>query len=322
MLARIAEELFWLGRYIARAEHTARMLDGIFHVNLQARAEDQPGVPISWEALTMAMGVERSPSEPPPEPDELMRQLTLDAATPTSVRSCVATARERGRTVRDAISMEMWEAVNGFYLRLGEPEDLALHSGPYAICRFIKERCALIWGLADETMLRDEAHAFLMAGARLESADMVSRMLLMALPDDESSDASQRAVAQADGPALALLHSVGAFQAYRRVGRAPATVVPVTRFLLFEREYPESVAASLIELRGVLSGADLEGDDSPTVLRLDRLTADLELRRRASGAASELPRTVELVQGELERLDADMELRYFSGGARARAGVA
>jgi uncharacterized alpha-E superfamily protein len=318
MLARIAEQLFWLGRSLARAEHTARMLDGIFHVNLQARAEDQPGAPISLDALLEAMGVQRPDAAPAPAADEVMRQLTLDSATPTSVRSCVGAARERARTVRDAISMEMWEAVNGFYLRLAESDmAMQLASAPYAVYQLVKERCALVWGLADETMLRDEAHAFLMAGARLESADMVSRMLLMALPENGASDASQRAVAQADGPALALLHAVGAFQAYRRVGRAPATVVHVAGFLLFRRDYPESVAASLIELRGLLAGTDVEGQDCSAVLQLERLSADLELRHRASGA-SDLPETVELVQGELAQLDRDMELRYFAGGERGR----
>ena len=317
MLARIAEELFWLGRYLARAEHTARMLDGVFHVNLQARAEDQPGVHISWEALMTTMGIE-SPPDAPPAPSEIVRRLTLDAETPASVRWCVSGARERARAVRDAISMEMWEAVNAFYLQMAEPEVGAiLESGPYLIHQLIKERCALFWGLAEETMLRDEAHAFLMVGGRLESADMVLRMLLMALPEAPARPTGEHAAPHVDGPALALLHAVGGFQAYRRAARAPATVVPVVRFLLFERQYPESVAASLAALRDLLASADVEGDRCPAVLRLERLAADLELRRRETGA-SDLPQTAELIQRELEQLDAEMGVRYFAGGREGR----
>ena len=313
MLSRIAEELFWLGRYLARAEHTARMLDGIFHVNLQARAGDQPGVPLSWEALMTVMGLERPASDTPPARGEVLRQLTLDAETSTSVRWCVTGARERARTVRDAISTEMWEAVNTFYLQLVEPEvESILDSGPYLVYQLIKERCALFWGLADETMLRDEAYAFLVAGGRLESADMVLRMVLMALPESPSPRGTERAAPHVDIPALALLHAVGGFQAYRRAAAAPAGVVPVVRFLLFERRYPPSVAASLAELRELLAGADADGGRSAAVLRLERLSADLELRRRST-PASELPQAVELVRGELEQLDRGLAECYFAG---------
>jgi uncharacterized alpha-E superfamily protein len=205
--------------------------------------------------------------------------------------------------------------VNTFYLQTINPEVRSiLESSPYLIYQLIKERCALFWGLAEETMLRDEAHAFLMAGGRLESADMVLRMLLMALPEDASGRSAERP--QVDGPALALLHAVGGFQAYRRAARAPATVEPVVRFLLFERHYPESVAASLAALRERIADADEEGRDSPSALRLQRLSAELELRRRESGAA-ELASALEFVQKELELIDRDLALRYF---ARLREG--
>ena len=317
MLARIAKELFWLGRYLARAEHTARMLDGIFHVNLQARAEDQPGLPPSWDALVTIMGLEEAASDQPARPDEVVLRLTLDPDAPASIRWCVTGARERARAVRDAISTDMWESVNTFYLELLNPDVRSvLESSPYLIYQRIKERCVLFWGLADETMLRDEAHAFLMAGGRLESADMVLRMLLMALPEDPSARSPDRAALHVDGPALALLHAVGGAQAYRRAAHAPATVLPVVRFLLFERHYPESVTASLDALRDLLADADHEGRECPSALRLERLSAELELRRRETGAA-ELAPTIELVQTELERIDRDTAARYF---ARAQEG--
>lgn len=315
MIARIAEELFWLGRYLARAEHTARMLDGVFHVNLQARAEDQPGVPVSWDALVTAMGIDRMPVDEPPGPAEVVRRLTLDPGTAISVRSCVSGARARAHAVRDAISMEMWEAVNGFYLQILEPETQSiLDSSPYLIYQLVKERCALFWGLADETMLRDDAHAFMMAGGRLESADMVLRMLLMALPDDPSQPVAERAAPHVDGRALGLLHAVGGLQAYRRAARSAATVVPVVRFLLFERSYPESVASSLAALHELICRADPEGRSCPSALRLERLGVDLELRRRDHEGPG-LGESLELVQLELGRIDGELAARYFPAGA-------
>ena len=113
-------------------------------------------------------------------------------------------------------------------------------------------------------MLRDEAHAFLQAGAAIESADMVLRMLRVALPAD-GADAEEHL---RDGQALALLQAVGGFQAYRRAVPAPPNARPVARFLLFERDYPDSVAFSIEALHAALTAADPSYRSSPAVLRL------------------------------------------------------
>ena len=114
---------------------------------------------------------------------EVAPLLTLDTDSPASIVSCVARARERGRTLRDVISTEMWEALNSFYLSLGRYDlQAALLTGPYSVYQEVKERCALFWGLVDRTMLRDEGRSFLEAGGRIEEADMVLRMLRVAIP--------------------------------------------------------------------------------------------------------------------------------------------
>ena len=116
MLARIAQELFWLGRNLARAEHTARMLDGVFQASLQGRPDDPAGVTLDWSSLLAIMAA--APSDGLPRRDEVLRALTLDPENPASVMSCVSRAREGARTVRDVISAEMWEAVNTTNLEL------------------------------------------------------------------------------------------------------------------------------------------------------------------------------------------------------------
>jgi uncharacterized alpha-E superfamily protein len=156
-------------------------------------------------------------------------------------------------------------------------------------------------------MLRDEASAFLAAGGRIETADMVLRMLRVALPAGAAGDS-------ADGQAIALLQAVGGFQAYRRAVPAPAHAKPVARFLLFERNYPDSVAAAVASLNGALQTADASPRSSEPILRLSRLSADLEFRRSAEGDA-DLRVTCQEVQRELGLVDADIAQRYF-GGAR------
>src|ERR1700722_15322312 len=120
MLARIAQELFWLGRDLARAEHTARMLDGAFHADV-AGAPGQRGIALSWEGGLTIIGAKPSaPGERATDAQpvavygrsEVARLLTLDTDSPASIVSCVARARERARTLRGVISTEVWEGVN------------------------------------------------------------------------------------------------------------------------------------------------------------------------------------------------------------------
>ena len=117
--------------------------------------------------------------------------------------------------------------------------------------------------------------------------------------------------------ALALLHAVGGFQAYRRAVRHAPTVGPVVRFLLFDSAYPGSVASSVDALTAALTAADTQPRSSPPVLRLGRLSADLELQRRAPDAGGALTEVLERVQDELEQVDRDIDARYFAIAALA-----
>jgi uncharacterized alpha-E superfamily protein len=330
VLARIAQELFWLGRDLTRAEHTARILDGAFHADVAGAPGDR-GIALSWEGVLATIGAKPlAPGEDEapvseeaaavleeaaaavPEAAQLFgrgevaRLLTLDTESPASVVSCVARARERGRTMRDVISTEMWEALNSFYLLLGRYDlQAAVRTGPYSVYQEVKERCALFWGLVDRTMLRDEGRAFLEAGGRIEEADMVMRMLRVAVPSGSLDNGHET-------EALALLHAVGGAQAYRRAVRVAPTVGPVVHFLLFESAYPGSVASSVEALTASLSAADAQPRSSPPVLRLGRLIADLELQRRAPEAGGGLEQILERVQDELELVDRDIDARYFA----------
>ncbi|MCW2967930.1 MAG: alpha-E protein [Solirubrobacteraceae bacterium] len=313
MLARIAQELFWLGRHVARAEHTARMLDGVFQTDLAGAQEDPRGVELTWPGLLAILGAK---VEGLVGRDEALAQLTLDADEPASLISCVARAREGARTVRDVISADMWEVANTTHLVLNR-DDLSgqLLSSPYSVYRYVKERSALFWGLTGRTMLRDDANWFLDAGGRIESADMVLRMLRVALPvgrDDEPRT----------GQAQALLQAVGGLQAFRRAVPSPPNAVPAARFLLYERSYPDSVAASVASALRSLEEADPQPRNSAPVLRLSRLSAELEFRRRGDDPSTDLVAVCEQVQRELALVDADIALRYFATAAPPVAAVA
>ena len=218
MLARIAQELYWLGRDLMRAEHTARMLDGAFHADVAGGLREGRS-PLSWEAVLeiIGAGAAQESSEEAHGRLDVARMLTLESGTPASIVSCIERARGRAHGLRDVISTEMWEALNGFLLEVRRVDlDGALQSGPYSLFDEIKQRCVLFWGLTDRTMLRDEGRSFLEAGGRFEEADMVLRMLRVAVP---VTGPGIEEASGYDGEALGLLQAVGGFQAYRRAVR-------------------------------------------------------------------------------------------------------
>jgi len=317
MLARIAHELYWLGRNLARAEFTARAVEAVFQAELQGTSESAPGVSFGSGGLLAMFG----DANEQPHRREALGQLTLDPERPGSMLASVERAREGARTVRDVISAEMWEAINttALGLRGGGQGWAGFHSeapaGPSLASQYVKERTALIWGVANRSMLRDEAKCFLDAGGLIEIADMVLRMLRVALPAGVPSPL--RDSPAEDGQALILLQAVGGFHAYLRAVTAPPNAHPVARFLLFERAYPDSVAACVDSLHEVFTMADAGPRNSKPVLRVSRLAADLDFQRRALPAGAELTGICEQTQQELNRIDQDVSERYFAGAATA-----
>jgi uncharacterized alpha-E superfamily protein len=314
MLARIAHELYWLGRNLARAEFTARAVEAVFQAELQGASDAKPGVSFGSGGLLAMFGdVDENP-----EGSKGLGQLTLDADRPGSMLASIERAREGARTVRDVISAEMWEAINTTALGLqggGQP-GWAAPAGPYLASQYVKERTALIWGVANRSMLRDEAKCFLDAGALIEISDMVLRMLRVALPTTPPGGGA-RDPAPADGQALILLQAVGGFHAYLRAVTAPPNAHPVARFLLFERAYPDSVAACVDSLHEVFTAADAGPRNSKPVLRVSRLAADLDFQRRALPDGARLTGICKQTQQELAHIDHDVAERYFAGAASA-----
>ncbi len=199
MLARIAHELYWLGRNLARAEFTARAVEAVFQAELQGASESVPGVSFGSGGLRAMLGDSGREGS---GGSEALGSLTLDGRRPGSMLASIERAREGARTVRDVISAEMWEAINTTALGLregGQPGwtgwagvNSSAPAGPYVASQYVKQRTALIWGVADRSMLRDEAKCFLDAGGTIEVSDMVLRMLRIALPPSSEAAPTRR----------------------------------------------------------------------------------------------------------------------------------
>ena len=232
MLSRIAESLFWLGRYVERADDTARVLDAFMH-----RLLDEPGTDeeAACRTLFAILGV-----TPPPVDSEacdaqtVLDLLGFDAANPSSVAGAWRSAHDNARGVREVISTETWECLNATHHALPAQRRAAGRVGPYAYLRYVRERAALFSGLADSTMSRDDGWLFLTLGRSLERVDMTARLL------------SVKVLASQYAPEWAtLLRAAGADEPYRRTEGWDSDPESAARFLMLEENFPRSIVYSL-----------------------------------------------------------------------------
>jgi len=174
MLSRHAEDLFWLGRYVERAEDTARMLDVTFHHVLESPPSFES---TAWRELLEVLYLDEV-YEGPIVGRDVSTYLVTDRDNPGSVVSAIERARDNARGLRDRISTELWEAINMFYLELSEADlTVGVETRTYDLLRRIKSRCQLINGVAAQTMPRDEGYRFIVLGLMLERAEMTCRLL-------------------------------------------------------------------------------------------------------------------------------------------------
>ena len=175
MLSRIAESMFWIGRYVERAEDTARILD----VQTQLLLED-PGGRRGRHLPHPAVdhGRRRRRATPRRRPADVLELLAYDPTSPASIAAALAAARESARRARETLSTPMWEAMNTTYRAIPSGQFRAMR--PPDRFRWVRDRAALINGTADATMTRDEGWQFLVLGRSIERADMTARLVATA----------------------------------------------------------------------------------------------------------------------------------------------
>ena len=227
MLSRIAESLFWIGRYVERADDTAR----IVQVHLRLRAEDPwIGEHDSSRNLIALMGLEL-PDEGVLDHPEVLRRLGWDRSEPASIVSCWSSARENARRAREVIPSELWETVNTSWRQL--PAGRVGVVRAHTFLDWCRERSALFNGVAGQLMVRDDGWQFLRLGRSLEQADMTSRMVASA------------ALAQAHTPWPAVLRGCGAHDAFLRTYRGFRADREAAEFLILDERFPRSVMHGL-----------------------------------------------------------------------------
>src|SRR3954465_9899020 len=245
MLSRIAESLFWIGRYIERSDGTARILD----VHLQLLLED-PWIEenLACRALLSVMGTEVADDAEVARSD-VLAILAVDRNQPASIAYSLNAARENARRAREVISTELWEVLNTTRARM--PRKVASDK-VHEFFAWVRERSALAVGILESASSRDEAWSFFTLGRSIERADMTARLL------------ATRSLTEASGPSwTTILRSVGAYEAYLRTYRGVPSARNAAEFLLLDRLFPRSIIFSVTRaeqmLRDIAPASDRVG---------------------------------------------------------------
>ncbi len=297
MLSRIAESLFWIGRYVERAEDTARLLE----VQTQLMLED-PGVvvPTACRSVLSIMGVE-APKGEELDVRRLLELLAYDADTPESIAACMQAARESARRARETLSEPLWVAINTTYRAI--PAGTFKAMGRDRGLRWVRERAALINGTADTTMSRDEGWQFLMLGRSIERADMTARLLASA------------ALAPSNAWTTTL-RACGAHEAFLRAHRGLETPQGVVEFLLLDRLFPGSAVFAITRAERCLSelgsATQRAGLENEAQRMLGRLRAELQYRP-VEELVDDLPAAMDDFQLACGHATDAISERFFSG---------
>lgn len=306
MLSRIAESLFWIGRYMERADGTARILDVHLERLNQLTLQEQRTVS---ENLLAVMGA-LDETDSPAGLGELLRRLAFDTQRPNSIAGSLGAARENARRARETVSAPVWESLNATW------NGLASHRrdvvGAYRLCTWVIERTATVQGLTDSTMSRDDSWQFLSLGRHLERADMTARML--ATGDEEAFRLSWSN----------MLRCAGAYESFLRGRRAAFGAHYAVEFLLLDRLFPRSVVSSLRQVETALMELDPAYTRTGKMDQARRLVGQartfLEFHR-TDDLLAELPEHLDRVQAACAGASDAISTKYFAqAGAQAWIG--
>lgn len=243
MLSRVADSLYWLARYIERAENNSRILDVNLQVTLDDESDGEDRERLDWEPILASLEDQKlfHSLYAVTNAETVCEFVTFAKENPNSIRSCVAGARENARTVREYISSEMWERVNSLYLWLNSAEARQLFaSSAIDFFRHVVDYAHQFQGTTDATLTHGEGWDFMQIGKYLERADSISRILDLKyhilLPRGEKVGGNVDTVQW-----QAVLKSCSAFEAYRKLHTGPVAPWSVAEFILLHDSFPRSI---------------------------------------------------------------------------------
>lgn len=260
MLSRVADSLYWMSRYLERAEHTTRLLDVNLNLMLDESADSAER---RWQRVLQSLG---SPKNVKWEGDAfaLTRFLTFDPASRSSVLGCIVAARENARHVREQISTEMWQRLNSLYLQVTRPEMqsdmhaealLREHEAPTEFLAQVMEAVHQFQGVTDSTMSHGEGWQFIQVGRYMERASATT-LLLEAYQDELWREHEHVRDGNEYLEWMGLLRSATAFEAYCKVYTADLSPEWILEFLLLDVDFPHSLRFSIDSMQRALQAVE------------------------------------------------------------------
>lgn len=312
MLSRVANSIYWMSRYMERAENVARFID----VNLQMMLDLPSGLNEQWQPLVSISGDDEAFQKrySAPTRENVIRFLALDGEYPNSILSCFHIARENARTVREVISSELWEHVNSSYLTVtAAASNPTLIDSPYGFFTEVKKASHLFDGIAGATMLHGEGWHFYRLGRLLERADKTSRLLdvkyFILLPSVADIGTPLDDIQWA-----AVLRSASALEMYRK---RHGHIVPedIVEFLVLDPEFPRSIHYCLTEANDSLhaiSGTPIGTYRNAAEQQLGQLRAELAYTDRQQIMARGLHEFLDAFQTKLNLVDQAIYDTFFA----------
>jgi uncharacterized alpha-E superfamily protein len=319
MLSRVAENLYWIGRYVERAETVVRLLVDAFQLELEVGANAVGPRPM--ESVTAILNCEAAaqtrliPDSPVESLEAIVRFLTFERGDGVSIMDLIARARENARGVQETLSTESWSQLNQFYLFLNSPKaQKRFSSGAFRFFQHIKRECLLFLSISESSLPRTEAFHFLRVGRYLERIDMLSRLLGAHC---STLDPQTVHIPDAAGPRLmfwaGLLRTCSAYEAYLRHSREHIDPPGVVRYLLLEEDFPRTmrfaVANGLVSLQAI-SGSS-RGGGSNAERHLGRLEGELRYMDTDEILVRGIAPFLATVQEICSTVGTEIELQYF-----------
>lgn len=330
MLSRVASSIYWMNRYIERAENYSRFVD----VNHQLTMDLDSSHANQWMPLIYTTGDQdlflKKYSQPTPR--NVILFLTFDQENPNSIFSCVALARENARTIRENISQAMWEVLNEFYLEMKEirnefkknheldeiefdkPISSNFDDNLFDFFRLIRLNCQTLYGLTDSTINHDDVYHFAKIGRNLERADKSTRILDMKyfilLPNAQKDVGTTIDLIQW----LSLLKSASAHEMYNRI-YPKVSPLSIAEFLIQNPQFPRSIEFCLEQIRESIdkvSGYGIQdySEDSPNRI-VNQLLKDVSLTNIGSVFQSGFHEYIDSLQEQLNHLGSAIHNRFF-----------
>lgn len=247
MLCRVADDIFWMSRYVERAIAVGRLIDVVWHFELDAGEHDDSAD--FWLPL-LGTSQPSVPDGAKPTPRDVRHFLAFDQENPSSLVNLIRKARVAAQSVRESISSEMWEHLNTVFLSLNTLPASRAEEDPHAFYQPIRNGMLFVQGLADSTLLRDESWLFFCLGRSLERADVIARILTLQAPLLQGLTSGQDDVVRW----LSVLRSCGAAEAYSSYYALRIEPARVIEFLLLNPLFPQSIRFCLESAMSALEG--------------------------------------------------------------------